>query len=411
MVTSLSATRLLHAVVVCLAFCAPLASEAQTTADLFSGQSLQRIDLQLHSSDWSKLKENFQANTYYPADFVWNGQTVRNAGIRSRGRGSRHPHKPGLKVDFDRYSTSQKFLGLKALVLDNLTQDPSGIHEMVTMKFLARLGIPAPRESHVRLYVNNEFIGLYAVVEAVDKDMLARLYGSIGEDIQNDGWLYEFAWQEDWRFTDLGTDLAPYKLRFEATTHESESDEKKYRKVQELVTLANQTPEDRFVEVLGSRFDLPGFIRFVAAQAFLGDTDGFLGAFGVNNFYLYRLENQDKHVLISWDTDNTFWGATFPILPDNTNVLMQKLMRIPEYHALWYAEIARATEMAAADNWLDTEIIRTVQLIDSAMREDVYKPYSNNGFEGAAGKMLSFARDRIAFVKCALVQGDRACGG
>jgi spore coat protein CotH len=396
---------------VCLFACAPRASEAQTTADLFSGQSLLRIDLQLHSSDWSKLKENFQTNTYYPADFVWNGQTVRNAGIRSRGRGSRNAHKPGLKVDFDRYSTNQKFLGLKALVLDNLTQDPSGIHETVTMKFLARLGIPAPRESHVRLYVNNEFIGLYAVVEAVDKDMLARLYGTVGEDTQNDGWLYEFAWQEDWRFTDLGTDLAPYKLRFEATTHESESDEKKYRKVQELVTLANQTAEDRFVEVLGARFDLPGFVRFVAAQAFLGDTDGFLGAFGINNFYLYRLENQDKHVLISWDTDNTFWGATFPIKPDDTNVLMQKLMRIPEYSALWYAEIARATELAEADNWLDSEIIRSVQLIDSAMREDVYKPYSTNSYEGEAGEMLSFARDRIAFVKCALAQGDRACGG
>ena len=143
-------------------------------------------------------------------------------------------------------------------------------------------------------------------------------------------------WQEDWRFTDLGTDLAPIKLRFDATTHESKSDEEKYRPIQELITLANQTPEDRFVEVIGPRFDIPGFIRFVAAQAFLGDTDGFLGAFGINNFYLYRLENRIQHVLIAWDTDNTFWGPTFPIIPDDTNVLMQKLMRIPEYNALWY---------------------------------------------------------------------------
>ena len=62
--------------------------------------------------------------------------------------------------------------------------------------------------------MNNEYIGLYAIVENVDKDMLARVYGAIGDDTQNDGWLYEFAWQEDWRLTDLGTDLAPVKLRF-----------------------------------------------------------------------------------------------------------------------------------------------------------------------------------------------------
>ncbi len=401
----------MRAVLACLIVSLAAASSAQTTDDLFSTATLQRIDLELHSADWAKLKENFQTNTYYPADFLWNGQTVRNVGIRSRGRGSRNANKPGLKIDFDRYSSGQKFIGLKSLVLDNLTQDPSGIHETVSMAFYARLGIATPRETHVRLYVRGEYIGLYALVESVDKDLLARVYGVIGEDTQNDGWLYEFVWQEDWRFTDLGRDLAPYKLRFDATTHESRPDEDKYRRVQELITLANQTPEDRFAEVIGPRFDLPGFIRFVAAQAFLGDTDGFLGAFGMNNFYLYRLENQEKHVLIAWDTDNTFWGPTFPILPDNTNVLMQKLMRIPEYNTLWYAEVARAAQLAEADGWLDAQIIRNVQLIDTAMREDVYKPYSTGSYEGEAGEMLSFARDRLAYVKCALARGDRACGG
>lgn len=413
-VISSVATRPLAAVpalLACVLVFSVVNGEAQTTADLFDPTTLRRIDLELHSSDWNKLKENFQTNTYYPADFVWNGQTVRNVGIRSRGRGSRNPHKPGLKIDFDIYSTNQKFLGLKSLVLDNLTQDPSGIHETVSMRFYEKLGIPVPRETHVKLYVRGEYIGLYALVEAVDKDFLARTFGSIGDDVQNDGWLYEFVWQEDWRFTDLGRDLAPYKLRFDATTHESKSDEEKYRPIQELITLANETPEDRFVEVIGGRFDLPGFIRFVAAQAYLGETDGFLGAFGINNFYLYRLENSIKHVMIAWDTDNTFWGPMFPILPDTSNVLMQKLMRIPEYHALWYQELARANQLAEEGGWLDTEIIRQVQLIDEAMKADVYKPYSTNAYLGEAGEMLSFARARIAYMKCALVQGDRACGG
>ncbi|HUQ89513.1 MAG TPA: CotH kinase family protein [Vicinamibacterales bacterium] len=390
---------------------APGVSLAQTTDDLFSKSSLQRVDLELHSADWAKLKEDFQSNTYYPADFKWNGQTVYNVGIRSRGRGSRNANKPGLKVDFDQYSGKQKFLGLKSLVLDNLTQDPSGVHETVSMAFYERLGIPTPREAHVRLYVRGEYVGLYALIESVDKDFLARIYGSIGDDVQNDGWLYEFSWQDHYLFTDLGTGLAEIKLRFDATTHESKSDEEKYRPIQELITLANQTPTDRFVEVIGARFDIPGFIRFVAAQAYLGDTDGFLGAFGMNNFYLYRLENQNKHVLIAWDTDNTFWGSTFPVRPPTDNVLMQSLMVIPEYEALWYQELARANQMAEADGWLEAEITREVQAIDQAMKEDVLKPYSNNSYEGQSGLMLSFARDRIAYVKCALTQGDRACGG
>lgn len=400
-------------VLACLLVLAPAAPNAQsaTTDQLFDPTTLGRIDLQMHSADWSKLKENFQTNTYYPADFVWNGQTVYNVGIRSRGRGSRNANKPGIKVDFNQYSDQQRFLGLKSLVLDNLSQDASGIHETVTMRFFEHLGLYAPRETHVKLYVNNEYAGLYGLIESIDKQMLARLFGIVGDDTQNDGWLYEFVWQDHWLFTDLGTDLRDIKLRFDATTHESKSDEDKYRKIQELITLANTTPEDRFDEVIGPRFDLPGFIRFVAAQAYVGETDGFLGAFGINNFYLYRLENDVKHVLIAWDDDNAFWGPAFPILPPTDNVLMSKLMRIPAYQALWYSELARANQLAEQDDWLNTEIIKQVQMIDEGMKADAYKPYSNNAYEGKAGEMLSFAHDRITYLKCALVSGDRACGG
>ena len=82
---------------------------AQTQDDFFNPDVLQRIELWLHESDWNKLKANFQENTYYNADMTWNGITVRNLGIRSRGLGSRRSQKPGLRVDFDYYSDGQQF--------------------------------------------------------------------------------------------------------------------------------------------------------------------------------------------------------------------------------------------------------------------------------------------------------------
>jgi len=382
-------------------------SRAQSADELFASQTLQRVDLFLHSSDWSKLKSDFQANTYYPADLTLNGQTARNAGIRSRGRGSRSGTKPGLRVDFDRYTGGQVFLGLKSFVLDNLTQDPSGIHETVATAFYARLGIPAPREIHTRLYVNNVYEGLYVIVEAVDKDLLARVFGSIGDDVQNDGYLYEFKYQDDWRFSNLGTSLDPYKIRFEATTHETKSDEEKYRPIEALIRLTNDTPADRIGSAIGEILDIPAFIRYLAAQTFLGDTDGFLGNWGINNFYLYRLEDRNLHTLIAWDADNTFWGTEFPIdVLWAGNALVDKLMAVPEYSALYATEMARAAELAEAEGWLDTEIIRQVQRIDTAIREDPTKPYSQSTYEGAAGAMLSFARPRIAFVRCELANGS-----
>lgn len=382
-------------------------ARAQSVDQLFSSQTLQRLDLWVNSADWAKLGADFQLNTYYPADVIWNGVTVGNAGIRSRGRGSRSGTKPGLRVDFDRYVTGQTFLGLKSLVLDNLTQDPSGIHETVAMAFNARLGIPAPREIHARLYVNDIYAGLYVIVESVDKDMLARVFGAIGEDTQNDGYLFEFKWQDDWRFSHLGSSLDPYKIRFEATTHESKSDEDKYRLIETLVRLANDTPADRVKEALGGLLDIPAFLRFLAAQTFLGDTDGFLGNAGINNLYLYRLENSNIHTLIAWDADNAFWGHDYPLdLTWAGNKLVDKLMSVPEYSALYAAEMARVVELAEADSWLDTEIIRQVQRIDTAMKEDPLKPHTQSSYEGSIGVMLNFARARIAFVKCALGTGS-----
>jgi len=387
-------------------------AQAQTADQLFASQSLQRLDLWVHTADWNKLGGESQTNTYYPADVAWNGQTVRNVGIRSRGRGSRSGTKPGLRVDFDRYTSDQRFLGLKSLVLDNLTQDPSGVHETVAMALHARLGIPAPREIHTRLYVNNVYSGVYAIVESVDKDLLARVFGAIGDDIQNDGYLFEFKYQDDWRFANLGSSLEPYKVRFEAITHERKSDEDKYRPIETLVRLTNDTASERLAETIGGLLDIPAFIRFLAAQAFLAETDGFVGAYGINNFYLYRLENQSVHTIIAWDADHTFWGPEFSLdLTWAGNALIDKLLSVPEYRALYLAEVMRAVELVEADGWLDTEIIRQVQRIDAAMKEDPLKPYSLETYEESAGAMLEFARARITFVKCELTQGigNRSC--
>ena len=235
--------------------------------------------------------------------------------------------------------------------------------------------------------------------------MLARVMAQLRRHAER--WrLYEFAWQKTGAHRPRPRSQGD-QAALEATTHEAETDEKKYRKVQDYHA-GEPDAEDRLVEVL-ARASTFADSSLVAAQAYLGDNDGFLGSQGMNNFICIA-RNQEVHVLIAWDTDNTFWDRCSRSGGRHQRP-EQKLMRIPEFNALWFAEIQRANEMAEADGWLDAEITRNLQLIEDAMREDRYKPYSNTSFEGEAGQMLAFARERIAFVKCALAQGDRACGG
>ena len=96
---------------------------AQTSDDLFNDQALQRIDLFVSTRDWYWLRVNYMANDYYPANMKWNGTTVTNVAIRSRGTGSRSGTKPALRVDFNRYVTGRTFLGLTAIDLNNSVQD------------------------------------------------------------------------------------------------------------------------------------------------------------------------------------------------------------------------------------------------------------------------------------------------
>jgi spore coat protein CotH len=384
-------------------------ASAQTSDDLFNPDAIQRLELWLNETDWSKLKAAFQQNTYYPADLTWNGITVRNVGIRSRGLGSRSSTKPGLRVDFDRYASGQQFLGLKSFVLDNLTQDKTGIKETVAMRLFSRLGIPAPRETHTRLYINGRYAGLYGLVESVDKTMMGRVFGSIGDNVQNDGYLFEYNYVlgSPWRFGYEGPALAPYKARFDIKTNESHAESVIWGPIEELVRLVNETAAASFEQVVGPRLDLSAFVRYIAAQNFIAQNDGFNGYDGMNNFYLYRLENSARHVFIAWDEDNAFLQPDFGITTrHDDNVLTRKTLEQPSFRSQYFAVLGEAADTAA--DWLRQEMQRQFDLIHEAMTTDTVKPYSNAEYQAERDAILAFPAARVTFVRCEVAKATGA---
>jgi len=196
------------------------AAAADPSDRFFDDSQLHDIKLTCNSRDWESLNQHYLDDTYYICDFRWSDQVLRNIGIRSRGTGSRSGVKPGLRVDFDRYTTDQKFLGLKSVILRNNTQDPSGLRERLGMLMFRRMGLKGLREAHARLFVNNAYVGLYTMVESVDKAWLKKNYG------ENDGYLYEFKYDvgapQPFVFRYLGADPALYvPIPFKPETHEA----------------------------------------------------------------------------------------------------------------------------------------------------------------------------------------------
>jgi spore coat protein CotH len=383
-----------------LVFSRPLA--AQTSDDFFNPEVLQRVDLWLNDADWAKLKAAFQENTYYAADMTWNGITVYNVGIRSRGLGSRRSAKPGLRVDFDHYNGGQHFLGLKSFVLDNLSQDRTGIRETTVMRFYTRFGgIPAPRETHTRLYINGRYSGLYGLVESVDKTMMGRVFGSIGDDVQNDGYLFEYNYVQGspWRFTYEGSSLTPYKTRFDIKTNESHAESTIWGPIEELVRLVNDTPLATFEQTVGPRLDLGEFVRFISAQHFIAQNDGFNGYDGMNNFFFYRLEKSTSHVFIAWDEDVAFLQPDFGLTTGNDdNVLTRKTLGLPAYASQYFSVLSEAA--TSASGWMRQEMQRQFEMINDAMLADTVKDYSNADYMADREYLLAFPEARITYVRC-----------
>ncbi|MBI2149402.1 MAG: CotH kinase family protein [Acidobacteria bacterium] len=379
---------------------------AQTQNDFFNDQVLHEIRIDIRPSDWEKLKQDFLENTYFPCDFRWrfNGRDIRleGIGIRSRGTGSRSGVKPGLRVDFDRYETTQSFVGLKSFILRNNTQDSSMMHEFIGMGLLRRMGLPAPREAFAKFYVNDEYAGLYTIVESVDKAFLKRLFND------DTGYLYKYDFAADdppYLFEDRGVNGGLYVPKpFKPETHE---DSPNSIAIAMMVQAMNQAPDAMFAAATGVYIDLKAFLMEVAVEQFLAEQDGILGDFGMNNYYMYQFGNSNRFHFIPWDKSNTFESVNRSVwMNSSSNVLMRRTLDAEGMQAVFVDALLRtAASSGAAGGWMDQEITRASNLIRDAVYQDPVKlcdpghtgglrPCTNAEFEAEVLLMSQFAQQR-----------------
>jgi spore coat protein CotH len=377
----------------CLLTLVPLGASAQTAADLFDRNAVQEIRLFINSRDLDQLRTKFREDIYYVVDLHWRNIRVRNAAVRSRGGVSRNPSKPALRIDFNRYTTGQRFLGLRALVLDNLWQQPSFVAESTTMAFFDRLGQPAPRLSFCRLYINNLYHGVYTIVEAVDTDFLARTLG------ENAGYLFSYQLHARFYGDYLGDDLKEYKLRFQPQTHELDSDAILYAPIRDLFREVNHPEDGVWRDRVEQYVDLRQFVTHVAIENFVAEIDGILGTYSMNNFYLYRSAGTSQHRLIAWDKDSTFAFPDLSIFWNaEENVLFRRAMGYRDLFELYLEVLERCAIAAAEDDWLEREIMRAATLVAPHVRADVRKRFSNDEFDEAVILLQQFAKERPSFV-------------
>lgn len=359
-------------------------------APCFDPGRLHETRLELDPLDWQALRDGYLTNQYFAADLVVDGVRVSQVGVRSRGEGSRDERKPGLKLDTNRYVAGQELHGYKSLVLDNLVTDASLLRERLAFAVFEAMGIAAPRNAFTRLVVNDEYWGVYALVEPVSRPFLQERFGDDG------GFLYDYEWVGYYDLSWRGAGVSAYvPSPFEPQTREN--DPALGVELVALIRAIDKTPDAELVATLSGWLDVERLLTYVAVENAVVEWDGFVGDLGVNNFYLYELGARPFFVLVPWDKDTSFRAAEWPLERNlELNALTRRLTAVPELRQVYTNAVIRAVTSYVNPRWLGPRLEDAYAQVRDAAWADDKKPFSNEEFELAVGGLRGLLEAREA---------------
>lgn len=289
------------------AFCVNLYSQ-----DLFPDYSpvyldkeVPRVDIYIDNSYLQSLYQvgNEDSNLEYRATFKFTSSalvdTVYEVGVRLRGNTSRYSAKKSFKVSFNTFVTGQKFKGMEKMNLNGEHNDPSIIRAKLSWDILYSIGVPAPRANHVRLYINDQYYGLYMNVEHIDEEFVESRFGN------KDGNLYKCLYPADLAYRGS----SPESYKFTADGHrvydlKTNIEVDNYSDIAMLINTLTQTSTTELPAKLEPIFNVNSFLKYLAVEALIGHWDGY--SYNKNNFYLYKNTSTGKFEFIPYDVDNTF---------------------------------------------------------------------------------------------------------
>jgi spore coat protein CotH len=317
------------------------------------------------------------------------GRAYPDVAVRPSGKRTRIPGnpKPSLHLKFDLFVPGRELHGISSLRLDAMTLDPSMMRARVQYGAFNAFGIPAPRYAHARVYVHGVPKGLYGVEEHVGREFLRRRFGlPVGQ-------LYRWGphgLDLDWR----GPDPAIYVPgTLEAQLLELPTDAEAVRDLAYAVTLE----PDR----AGAIFDVPLFLRTIAVETLLGETDSYVaGPEGRQTFNvgLYRAPRTGRFVLVPWDQDQGFWRAETGITAwfENRVLTRNFVLARPDGLEEYRRRLRELLAGPLSPESFRARVDAIAAQIREAVREDPVKPFTLGDFDWAAGNLKAYFEARAA---------------
>jgi spore coat protein H len=289
---------------------------AKISDAFFSDPAVRVFDLQISEAALSQLQQS--PRTYVTAELKEGETLLRNVAVRLKGVSSFRSilQKASFAIKFDEFVENQTYRGLKKLMFNNSVQDRTYVSELLATELFREAGLPAARVTHARMRLNGRDLGLYVVVEAMNKDFLKRHFGSAK------GNLYEAFLQD-----------VDGRLEQDNGEDESRAD------IQALcAACAIEDPAARW-QRLNEVLDVKSFVEFIAMEMLTTHWDGYAVHF--NNYRLYNDPNSGRMVFIPHGLDSLFRRPDCSIEPPQTSVVGTAVLTTPEGRKLYDEAIRR----------------------------------------------------------------------
>jgi putative membrane-bound dehydrogenase-like protein len=231
--------------------------------------------------------------------FTAQGITYRRVGVRYAGEityfASSQGLKRPLKIEFTRFG-APAFQGLTSLDLHAMPLDPAKGREVLAYAVFRAAGVPAPRTTFAEVTLTvpgkytKEHLGLYAVVESVDRRFLQDRLGT------DQGLLMKPFQVRTVDF--LGDDWARYRDRYRP---QSEPTREQSQRVIEFARLVHRAGDSEFQKQIDSYLDVDRFLDFLAANALTSNLES---AFALgHNYYLYLHPKTNRFAFLPGDLE------------------------------------------------------------------------------------------------------------
>jgi len=297
--------------------------------------SQENLDFILNPENWGQ--DEVSATFIY--EHSEGTDTLENIGFRLRGNTSLSAAKKSFKVSFTEFEPGRRWQGLKKLNLNGEHNDVSIMRAKLSWDLLREYGLAASRTSYIKLYINEEYRGVYLNVEHID-DVFVKSRFSEGN-----GNLYKCTWPADLNFLGANGNAyqnGGYELKTNEWWPETHND------LAQFISDLNQTNSEELTCLLPEILNIKTYIKNLALEVLIGHWDGH--ALNKNNFYLYNNLKEQRLEFIQYDLDNTLgidwfgtdwserdlynWSAEWESRP-----LYESIMENPEWRNMFSYEV------------------------------------------------------------------------